>query len=292
MTRRLAAVLLSLALGACATANAPPPTDPRDPFEATNRRVLDFNMALDDNVIRPVAEAYRVALPEEIRARIRLFLANLNEPVVLVNNVLQGRFLDAGHTLMRFYINTTAGLVGMFDVATPAGIARRTGDFGQTLHAWGVPEGPYLMLPIVGPSSPRDLVGTVVDAAGSPVGLATSAVTGAVTAQLVGVGRGTVGGLDMRAEALEELDALRRESIDFYARLRSVAQQRRAAEINRSLAEGLGGGGSGGPAPAVLDDPGGAAPAPSSSAPANVTPRVSFGEPAPPPPPRQRPRRR
>jgi phospholipid-binding lipoprotein MlaA len=277
MPRSAAApLLLALALAGCATATGP--TDPSDPFEATNRRVLDFNMALDDRVIRPVAEAYRVALPEELRARIRLFLANLNEPVVLANNVLQGRFLDAGHTLMRFYINTTAGLVGMFDVATPAGIARRTGDFGQTLHAWGVPEGPYLMLPILGPSNPRDLVGTAVDAVGSPVGLATSAVTGTITAQLVGVGRGTVGGLDMRAEALEELDALRRESIDFYARLRSVAQQRREAEVNSALSRGIAGGE--GPAPAALDDPG--------APPAALIPRVTFGETPPTPPPPRR----
>ncbi len=284
MQRAAAApLLLALALAGCASANGP--TDPSDPFEATNRRVLDFNMALDDRVVRPVAEAYRVALPEQLRARIRNVLANLNEPVVLANNVLQGRFLDAGHTLMRFYINTTAGLVGLFDVATPAGIARRTGDFGQTLHAWGVPEGPYLMLPVLGPSSPRDLVGTAVDAFGSPVGLATSAVTGTITAQLVGVGRGTIGGLDMRAETLEELDALRRDSIDFYARLRSVAQQRRGAELGRSLADGPAD--SGAPAPPVLDDPGGAPAAPT----ATVTPRVNFGETPPAPRPGRPPRR-
>ncbi len=236
-----------LALGACAT-GGPPPSDAADPFEATNRAVLEFNTALDDSVLRPAAEAYRDTIPAPMRTGLRNFLRNLNEPVIFTNNVLQLRMLDAGHTLMRFYINSTAGGLGVFDVATPSGIERRTGDFGQTLHVWGVPDGPFLMLPLLGPTTVRDAVGDGVDAIASPVGLLTGAATSAITSQLLGVGRGVLGGLDLRAENIETLEALRTESLDYYARLRSVVRQRRDVQLGRSSVEGQG--------LTTLDDPG------------------------------------
>jgi len=241
------ALALLLALGACATGGAPP-SDPSDPFEATNRSVLEFNTAFDDNLLRPAAEAYRDNVPAPMRTGLRNFLRNLNEPVIFANNVLQLRMLDAGHTLMRFYINTTAGGLGVFDVATPSGIKRRTGDFGQTLHGWGVPDGPFLMLPFLGPTTVRDALGDGVDAVASPVGLLTGAATSAITSQLLGAGRGALGGLDLRAENIETLEALRNESLDYYARLRSVVRQRRDAELGRSSPEGQG--------LTTLDDPG------------------------------------
>ena len=242
-----------LALGACATEpGGVTPADPSDPFEATNRAVLEFNTALDDSLLRPAAEAYRETIPAPMRTGLRNFLRNLNEPVIFANNVLQLRLLDAGHTLMRFYINSTAGGLGLFDLATPSGIERRTGDFGQTLHAWGVPDGPYLMLPLFGPTTVRDAVGDGVDSLASPVGLLTSATMSAVTAQLFGVGRGALGGLGLRAENIETLDALRAESLDYYARLRSVVRQRRDAQLGRSTMEGEG--------LTTPDDPGAAPP--------------------------------
>ena len=254
-----------LALGACAT-GGPPPSDEADPFEATNRAVLEFNTALDDSVLRPAAEAYRDTIPAPMRTGLRNFLRNLNEPVIFTNNVLQLRMLDAGHTLMRFYINSTAGGLGVFDVATPSGIERRTGDFGQTLHVWGVPDGPFLMLPLLGPTTVRDAVGDGVDAIASPVGLLTGAATSAITSQLLGVGRGVLGGLDLRAENIETLEALRTESLDYYARLRSVVRQRRDVQLGRSSVEGQG--------LTTLDDPGAgsAAGAPPGSAERAVTP--------------------
>jgi len=242
-----APLALLFILGACA-AGGPSPTDPTDPFEATNRSVLEFNTALDDSVLRPVAEAYRDTIPAPMRTGLRNFLRNLNEPVIFANNVLQLRMLDAGHTLMRFYINSTAGALGVFDVATPSGIERRTGDFGQTLHALGVPDGPFLMLPLMGPTTVRDALGDGVDALASPVGLLTGAATSAITSQLLGAGRGVLGGLDLRAENIETLDALRNDSLDYYARLRSVVRQRRDAELGRSSPEGRG--------LTTLDDPG------------------------------------
>lgn len=240
----LPVLLLAGLLAGCA-ATGP---DPSDPFEATNRAVLDFNTSLDDSVLRPAAEAYRDNVPAPMRVALRNFLRNLNEPVILANNVLQGRMMDAGHTLMRFYINSTAGGLGLFDVATPAGIERRSGDFGQTLHAWGVPDGPFLMLPLFGPTTVRDALGDGVDALASPVGLVTGATTSAALSQLLGVGRGALGGLDLRAENIETLDALRHDSLDFYARLRSVVRQRRDAELGRSSETG--------PGLTILDDPG------------------------------------
>ena len=250
----LSAALLAGLLAGCATGGAPG-ADPSDPFEASNRAVLEFNTQLDDNLLRPAAEAYRDTVPAPMRTALRNFLRNLNEPVILANNLLQGRMLDAGHTLMRFYINSTAGGLGLFDVATASGIERRTGDFGQTLHVWGVPDGPFLMLPIFGPTTVRDAVGDGVDALASPVGLVTGATTSAALSQILGVGRGALGGLDLRAENIATLDALRSESLDYYSRLRSVVRQRRDAELGRSSAEGQG--------LSTLDDPGAASdPAP------------------------------
>lgn len=245
----LASVLaLALALGACA---GPPATDPRDPWEATNREIFDFNLRLDDAAIRPVAVAYRDGIPEGMRTAIRNFLSNLNEPVVLANNILQLRLLDAGHTLMRFYINTVGGGLGFFDIATPNGLVRRTGDFGQTLHAWGVPDGPFLMLPIMGPTVVRDAIGDGIDAAANPIGLLTGSIFSSATAHIIGVGRGALSGIDLRAENIDTLDALRADSLDFYARLRSITRQRRDAELGRSGSES-----SGGETIVPLDDPG------------------------------------
>lgn len=249
MKRTASALLLALALGACAGANDQPATDARDPWEATNRQIFDFNLRLDDMAIRPAAQAYRDTLPDGMRTAIRNFLSNLNEPVVFANNVLQFRFLDAGHTLMRFYINTVGGGLGFFDIATPNGLARRSGDFGQTLYAWGVPDGPFLMLPIMGPTVIRDAIGDGVDAASNPIGLLTGSIFSTATAHIIGVGRGAMSGIDLRAENIETLDALRSDSLDFYARLRSITRQRRDAELGRS---GVGEG----EAIVPLDDPG------------------------------------
>jgi phospholipid-binding lipoprotein MlaA len=238
--RNLSALLLAvaLALGACARPGGLPATDPRDPWEATNRQIFDFNLRLDEAAIRPVAQAYRDTLPDGMRTAIRNFLSNLNEPVVFANNILQFRFLDAGHTLMRFYINTVGGGLGFFDIATPNGLTRRTGDFGQTLYSWGVPDGPFLMLPLMGPTVVRDAIGDGVDTISNPIGLLTGSIFSTATAHIIGVSRGLLSGIDLRAENIETLDALRADSLDFYARLRSVTRQRRDAELGRSGATG------------------------------------------------------
>jgi phospholipid-binding lipoprotein MlaA len=260
MPRSAAVLLLALLLPAgCAQSPAgpqpaasgaaapPPPIAPGDPLEATNRRVLDFNLGLDDCCIRPLALGYRRAVHPWVRARIRNVVHNIQEPRHAANALLQGDPRAAGETAMRFVINSTFGLAGMFDLEPVGGPPRRERDFGQTLHAWGVPDGPYLMLPVVGPSNPRDTVGTVADGLLNPVTW--------LMPFWGNVARGGVDGLDLRERNVEGLDALRSESLDFYARLRSVWQQRRAAELGRGgreAEEGLD----------VLDDPAAALPSP------------------------------
>jgi len=163
--RCLSAVLL-LAAG-CATG---PDRDPRDPLEPMNRAITRFNDVADEWVGTPVATAYRNVLHEQIRGRIRNFFANLADPWIGINDVLQGKFFDGFESGMRFVFNSTFGLFGLHDVASDMGIEKRDEDFGQTLGRWGVGDGPYIVLPILSSSSVRDTVGWGVDIfAGDPV---------------------------------------------------------------------------------------------------------------------------
>ncbi len=223
MQRSRALALLLLLPAACATG---PVADSGDPLEPVNRRVLAANLAADDAAIRPVAAAYRDGVPAPVRTSVRNVLGNLRQPRILANQLLQLRLEDAGHTLMRFFLNSTVGLGGLIDVAGPAGITPRTGDFGQTLDAWGFPAGPYLVLPLLGPSNPRDAVGAAADLAGDPF---TWLLPWEAT-----VGRLAMDGIEQRAANIEGLDELRRGSLDFYSRLRSVWRQAREAELGRS----------------------------------------------------------
>jgi phospholipid-binding lipoprotein MlaA len=217
---------------------APPVPGPRratvdngDPFEETNRDILDFNLRLDDCCIRPVAEAYRDTVPVWFRDRIRGVVRNWDEPRYAANSLLQGKPLQAGEHVMRFVINSTLGLGGMFDLADIGGPPRRPTDFGVTLHTWGVDGGPYLMLPVAGPSTLRDTA-SFADGFLNPITW--------VVPFWGATARGTVDGLHLRTDNLEELDALRNESLDFYARLRSVWRQRRAEQLGLTNPEGEG----------------------------------------------------
>ncbi len=238
-------------------------TDPGDPFERVNRHLLDFNTVADESIFRPVAETYVAVIPAYGRLRIRQFLENLGEPLIFVHNVLQLRLRDATTTAGRFALNSTLGGAGFFDIATGQGLARQTGDAGQTMARYGVGEGPFLMLPVLGPSNVRDLAGDVVDGFGNPLLLALGPAFSSYTLGILNATRGVLGGIDLRAENLDTLDALRADSIDFYARLRSVARQRRAfgamAAIGRNVPDPLddpGAAASPVALPPVLDDPG------------------------------------
>jgi phospholipid-binding lipoprotein MlaA len=165
---------ISLMLAACATTgqragDAGPSNgseqaaDTNDPLEPFNRAMYSFNDTLDRYVMNPVAKGYRAVLPSPVRKGVSNFFSNLREPAVMINSALQGKFSQAASDLGRFMINTTFGIYGLFDVATAIGIERHNEDFGQTLGTWGVGEGPYLVLPILGPSNIRDGVGLYAD---------------------------------------------------------------------------------------------------------------------------------
>jgi phospholipid-binding lipoprotein MlaA len=134
-----------------------------DPFEPMNRAVFSFNEAADDYVIKPIAEAYKFVLPEFARTGVTNFFSNINDVLIGANNLLQGKPAETANDIGRFLINSTIGVLGLFDVATDMGLDKNREDFGQTLGVWGVPDGPYVMLPFFGASNVRDTVGFVVD---------------------------------------------------------------------------------------------------------------------------------
>ena len=237
--RGLAPALLLLLLAACAT--APPASDPEalaeyraanDPLEPANRQVYEANEWLDRKLARPVAVEYRTRIPRPVRTGIRNLLNNLRSPIILANDMLQGQSRRAGDTLGRFMLNSTVGVAGIFDVAEEwFGVPRHSEDFGQTLAVWGVGEGPYLVLPVLGPSNPRDLAGSGVDGA---AGLAPQRGAGAAASAL----RYSPGGhsrVDTREALIDPIDQMRRSSLDPYVTYRSAYRQRRQADIENRL---------------------------------------------------------
>ncbi|MBF0354682.1 MAG: VacJ family lipoprotein [Alphaproteobacteria bacterium] len=197
-----------------------------DPAEPTNRNLHAFNQGIDDNVLKPMAEGYRDYVPANFRTNIRNVLTNLSEPLVAANDLLQGEFLRAANAIGRFCVNSTFGFLGMGDVAGGGGLEHHDEDFGQTLAVWGVGEGPYIVLPLLGPSNPRDAVGTAVDFVGNPTNWFIPGLPLAAS-----VGKGTVTAVDKREKYLEPLNEVQRTSLDYYASLRSLYRQKRADDI-------------------------------------------------------------
>ena len=154
------ALLATAMLAACAT---DPAANPQDPYESTNRRISEFNEQVDTKLLRPVAVGYQKNVPEPVQTGVGNFFGNLKDIWSTVNNALQARPMDTAETGLRVAVNTVFGVFGLFDVATWAGLQRRSADFGQTLGVWGVPSGPYLVLPLLGPSTARDTVGWTFD---------------------------------------------------------------------------------------------------------------------------------
>lgn len=201
-----------------------------DPLEPMNRTVFDVNDFLDRLLIRPLTELYRFTMPDAVRSRIAAVLANMGEPVIFANNLMQGRTTDAGVTAQRFVVNTTVGGAGIFDVATDWNLPKQTGDFGQTLSVWGIKGGPYLVLPLFGPSNFRDAIGLGVDMLTSPWQYL-AAIGGTGMQNRVTLSEFAADGLTRRDENLEALDALRAGSLDFYAQMRSVYRQYRDNQL-------------------------------------------------------------
>jgi phospholipid-binding lipoprotein MlaA len=232
MACRLGSIVLSLALlgsflAGCASTSAPPAAaDQNDPYESFNRQVFDLNEKLDRNVALPAAKVYVDVVPQPLRDGVHNGLTNLSTPVTLANDILQANGLHAVQTLGRFVVNSTVGLVGLVDVATPMGIPAHEEDFGETLAMYGVGEGPYLVLPLLGPSNPRDAVGHVVDIAFDPLTYIGMREKGLWTA-----GRNVLSLVDERAQNIDTLEEIQKSSVDLYATLRSLYRQHRSAEI-------------------------------------------------------------
>lgn len=215
------AVALPLALlGGCATVENP---NPRDPWEGMNRQTHAFNEGVDRVVLKPVATVYRDKVPPLVRTGVSNFFGNLHDAWSAVNSLLQFRLQDAEENFARFHLNTMFGLFGIFDIASDAGIERHREDFGQTLGRWGIPTGPYLVLPLLGPSSVRDAAALPVDwrydiiSSFRPI-----------------AARNTVYGVravDTRANLLRVSSVLEEAALDKYSFVRDAYLQRRRAEV-------------------------------------------------------------
>jgi phospholipid-binding lipoprotein MlaA len=162
------AAIIATVLSACVTLPPNSQRSPQDPWESWNRGVYKFNDALDRAVAKPVAQTYVKVVPQPIRTGVTNFFANLDTPTVMINDALQGKLLAAANDLGRFVLNTTVGLGGILDPASSAGLARNNEDFGQTLGKWGVHPGPFVELPVLGPSDLRDGPARLVDSYTNP----------------------------------------------------------------------------------------------------------------------------
>jgi len=198
-----------------------------DPLEGFNRLIFGFNEMIDVLFLRPAAEFYTKVLPPPIQRGVRNFLRNLRSPVILANDLLQGEMDRAGVTVTRFLINSTLGIGGLSDQAGKMGYYYHNEDFGQTFAVWGTGQGPYLVLPVLGPSNPRDLVGAVVEYLVDPVNIWANNTD----REWIPVSRSVASGVERRAAVLELLDEAKKSSLDYYATMRSLYQQRRADEI-------------------------------------------------------------
>lgn len=217
----------ALAAEAAATTDASAsPGALRDPWEKVNRKVFAFNTAVDAAVLEPVAKGYRKVTPRFARTGVSNLLSNLRAPVTVANDLLQGDGRRASVTAARFGLNSTIGVAGLFDVADGMGLEQHEEDFGQTLGVWGVKPGIYLMLPLMGPSTARDLTGSIVDTAFHPLTYAQGEDAGAVRGGLVALGV-----ISAREAAIEAVNDLRVNSSDPYVTVRSVYGQSRESAI-------------------------------------------------------------
>ena len=165
--KRVLLILSLLLLSACATVPGGPTEG--DPFESYNRAMFSFNEGLDQYILKPVTEGYDAILPSPVKTGVSNFFSNIGDIFVIINDILQFKFTQAVSDTSRFVVNSTVGLFGLFDVATPMGLEKHNEDFGQTLAAWGVSSGPYVVLPIFGPRTLRGTGGFIVESAYDPI---------------------------------------------------------------------------------------------------------------------------
>lgn len=210
----------------------PPPPAPQaaevpddDPLEGFNRLMFGINDFLDTWLLVPVAQVYRFIMPETLREMGRNFFENLNEPIVAINDLLQGDLENAGVSVGRFVVNSTIGLFGFFEVAEEIDLKEHPADFGQTLHTYGLDSGPFIVLPFFGPSTIRDAVGSGVDSFLNPLSYILDFET-----------RIYLKGSELvvkREEFLDEVEELKKGSVDYYAAFKAAWEQRRAQELRK-----------------------------------------------------------
>ena len=200
-----------------------------DPIEPINRAIFSFNNVADKIILEPVAKGYR-KLPSPLQSGINNFLSNLRAPLVVVNQLLQGQGTNAIESSGRFLVNSTLGVFGLFDVADNMGLEEKEEDFGQTLATWGIGDGFYIVLPLFGPSNLRDTTGMIM-----------TMITDPINAYAVSEGeawivpmRTAANAVDQRSKIIDEVNALRNNSVDYYAAVRSSYYQNRKAAINNT----------------------------------------------------------
>nr|WP_315476569.1 VacJ family lipoprotein [uncultured Undibacterium sp.] len=197
--------------------------NPDDPLEGFNRSIFSFNESLDANLLKPTAQAYQNVTPSIVQTAVGNFFSNAGDVWTAVNNVLQGNLVDGVNDFMRFAINTTMGIGGLIDVASAGGMPKHRADFGQTLGVWGVPSGPFVVLPVLGASTLRDTIATPIDFKGD---ILFSQTSGAVknTTSILKV-------IDKRASALDAVSLIEEAALDKYVFIRGAYLQRRESQI-------------------------------------------------------------
>jgi phospholipid-binding lipoprotein MlaA len=233
------ALAAALLVAAPATGRA---ATPDDPLEGFNRGLYAIHRGLDHWIFRPAAMAYQTVLPQPVRKGLRNFINNLKEPGIAFNDLIQAHPMRAGKTTARFVINSTAGIGGMMDIAYDAGLPYHENGFGTTAGRWGITPGPYLFIPFIGPTNFRDLLGQLGDIATDPLGWKPFENGQVIYARAI------IDGLDQRATADPQLQAIDNMSTDPYASLRSLYEQNRAGQIQDAIA------GTAGAATPPLDD--------------------------------------
>lgn len=203
--------------------------NPEDPLEGFNRSMFSFNESLDASVLKPTAQAYQTVTPDFVQTGVGNFFSNIGDVWTAVNNVLQGNVADGVQDLLRFGVNTTMGLAGLIDIASAAGMPKHRADFGQTLGVWGVPAGPFVMLPVFGASTLRDTFATPIDFKADLINSqASTAVKNSTSILKV---------IDKRAAALDAVSLIDDAALDKYVFIRGAYLQRRASQISAGKKE-------------------------------------------------------
>ena len=229
--RGVVVVAVAGLLAGCASTN---PNEVNDPLEPLNRQIFAFNDAVDTALIRPAAFVYREITPRPFKMMLGNLVDHLTLPLTMVHDLLQGKPERAQVAFSPFFINSIVGIGGLFDIATPTGLKLHREDAGQTLATYGTGSGPYLVLPLFGPSNLRDGIGSLIDWVIDPVGIAAEVPAG--DDQLFSISRAGATVIVRREALIEPIDALK-QSLDYYAAARAAYSQRRQLEINDGVVE-------------------------------------------------------